>query len=103
MDELDRIRREARRASKGRPRATTKRVNLRRMNEGIPAAAVYLCMVNEDWYALNIEGHPALEEELEVYAEDLAGFVADADEPPLSSPPRGTSPALSFHQSSDER
>lgn len=59
-------------------------------------------MVDQDWYTSVIEGNPALEEELEVYAEDLAGFASEGDEPPQLSPPRGTSLALSFHQTSDE-
>lgn len=104
MSQLDVIRRDQRRTNKGRPRATTKRVSLGRINLAIPEAIVYMCMVDDGWYKNIVQGHPDLEEQLEVYDNNPADWDDEDGQvspPPPSSPPR-SSPPLAFSHSSDE-
>ena len=83
MVELDGIRHEQRRLAKGKPRPRTKRVDLSRCNLDLPTATVFPCMVDSTWYENHISNTP-LEEDLELYEEDLEGFRE-------SQPPQGTS------------
>ena len=89
MDELDAIRRDDRAKEKAYLR--TPRVNLGRINTGVPEVTVYQMMVNPAWFEEYVKG-TELEDELEMFTGKVPGFEAESDEeqqPPSSSPVPG--------------
>jgi hypothetical protein len=70
---LDGIHREQRRMAKGKPYPRTKHIDLSHCNLNPPTVTVFPCMVDSTWYEDHISG-TLLEEDLELYKEDLEGF-----------------------------
>ncbi|KAI0045688.1 hypothetical protein FA95DRAFT_1573624 [Auriscalpium vulgare] len=75
IDELDRLRREQRKANGKARRVTTKRVNLGRLNQEPPAVPVYPFMLDTEWFKMYKASHPG--EDIFAKAEDPEAFCAE--------------------------
>jgi hypothetical protein len=76
-DELDRIRKKQRAASKKAPRASVLRINLGNTHSRIPSGTLYPFMVSQDWYEAAIDGKPELEAVFSLYNNNPQGFGED--------------------------